>query len=76
MIRKAFYMELELGCREEYIRAHNPIPDELAAALKECGVANYSIFIHPVNDLLFGCLEAESEEKLARLADYECCRSW
>ena len=76
MIRKAFYMELKPGRLEAYVKAHNPIPRELAAALKRCGVSNYSIFCHADRNVLICVFEADDEEKLAGLADCECCRVW
>ena len=76
MIRRAFYMKVRPGMLEEYRRAHNPIPEELARTLKEHGISNYSIFHHPGTDVLCGYLEISDPETLKHLADHACCREW
>ena len=76
MIRKAFYMKIRPGMIEEYRRAHNPIPAELAQTLKDHGISNYSIFYHPESDVLCGYLEITDPSFLKHLADHECCQTW
>ena len=76
MIRKAFVMSVNAGCEAEYERRHNPIWPELAATLKQHGVHNYSIFLHPESRQLFGYAEVESEEQWAAIAQTEACRKW
>lgn len=76
MIRKAFYMEVQPGRIAEYTRAHNPIPEELAAIIKRHGVHNYSIFHHPGTNVMFGYMEIESEEEFAKIGSYERCHKW
>ncbi len=76
MIRKAFYMEVKPDRIEEYTRAHNPIPEELAAIIRRHGVHNYSIFHHPGTNVMFGYMEIESEEEFARIGDYGRCHQW
>ena len=46
-IRKAFVMSVHAGAEEEYEKRHNPIWPELEKVLKDHGVSNYSIFLHP-----------------------------
>jgi L-rhamnose mutarotase len=46
-IRKAFVMSVNTGAEEEYEKRHNPIWPELEKVLKDHGVSNYSIFLHP-----------------------------
>ena len=46
-IRKAFVMSVNTGAEEEYEKHHNPIWPELEKVLKDHGVSNYSIFLHP-----------------------------
>lgn len=75
-IRKAFVMSVNKGCEEEYERRHRPIWEELEATLKEYGVRNYSIFLHPETRQLFGYAEVESEELWAQIATTEVCQRW
>jgi L-rhamnose mutarotase len=46
-ICKAFVMSVNAGPAEEYEKRHNPIWPELEPVLKDHGVSNYSIFLHP-----------------------------
>ncbi len=76
MIRKAFVMSVHPDSRAEYIKRHSPIWPELEAALKEHGVHNYSLFLHPETHQLFGYVEVDSEERWAAIADTDVCRRW
>jgi L-rhamnose mutarotase len=76
VIRKAFVMSVHPGCEAEYERRHNPIWSELEEVLREHGVGNYSIFLHPETRQLFGYAEIESEEKWEAIAGTEVCRRW
>jgi L-rhamnose mutarotase len=75
-IRHAFVMSVNLGAEEEYEKRHNPIWHELEKVLKDHGVSNYSIFLHPETRQLFGYVEIESEEQWAPIAATEICRKW
>ena len=46
-ICKAFVMSVNAGPAEEYEKRHNPIWPELEPVLKDHGVSNCSIFLHP-----------------------------
>ena len=76
MIRKAFVMSVSPGQEAEYEKRHNPIWPELEQALKDHGVLNYSIFLHPETNQLFGYAEIESEERWQAIANTEICRKW
>jgi L-rhamnose mutarotase len=76
MIRKAFRMSVEAGREAEYERRHSPIPDELAAVLREHGVHSYSIFLDPVDRSLFGYAEIEDEARWDAIACTDACRRW
>jgi L-rhamnose mutarotase len=76
LIRKAFAMAVNPGQADEYLRRHNPIWPELARALKEHGVHNYSIFYQPSTQHLFGYVEIEDEARWAAIATTEVCRRW
>lgn len=75
-IRKAFVMSVNAGAEEEYEKRHNPIWPELERVLKDHGVSNYSIFLHPETRQLFACAEIESEEQWASIASTDVCRKW
>ncbi len=76
MIRRAFVMSVDPGSEQEYERRHSPIWPELEAVLKEHGVHNYSIFLHPETRQLFGYAEIESEAQWAAIAGTPICRKW
>jgi len=76
MTRKAFTMQCHPGCEDEYERRHQPIWDELAATLKAHGAHNYSIFLDPATNALFGYVEVENEERWAAIAQTEICQKW
>jgi L-rhamnose mutarotase len=64
-IRKAFVMSVNAGAEHEYEKRHNPIWPELEKVLKDHGVSNYSIFLHPETRQLFGYAEVQSEVQWA-----------
>ena len=76
MIRKSFVMSVHAGSEAEYARRHQPIWEELAAALTAHGVHNYSIFLHPETRQLFAYAEIESEARWAEIASTEVCQRW
>jgi L-rhamnose mutarotase len=76
MIRKGFVMQLRPGHVDEYRRRHQPIWPELQEVLREHGVHNYSIFLHPQTLQLFGYAEIESDERWAAIAATPVCRRW
>jgi len=76
MHRIAFAMSVKAGQEEEYERRHQPIWPELEAVLKEHGVHNYSIFLHPATRQLFGYAEIEDEERWNAIAQTDVCRKW
>ena len=76
MIRKAFVMSVNPGQEAEYERRHRPIWPELEAVLKQHGVHNYSIFLHPQTRQLFAYAEVESEERWRAIAQTPECRKW
>ena len=76
MIRKAFVMSVNAGAEEEYEQRHRPIWAELEQTLKDHGVHNYSIFLHPETRQLFGYVEIEDETRWAAIANTEICQKW
>ena len=76
MIRKAFVMTVEPDHEEEYERRHRPIWPELAQTLKAHGVHNYSIFLHPETQQLFGYVEVDDEARWSAIAETDICKRW
>src|SRR5688572_26083639 len=76
MIRKAFRMSVSPEAHAEYRRRHNPIWPELEQTLYAHGVVAYSIYLDPVTSDLFACVEIESEEQWAAIANTDICRRW
>jgi len=75
-LRKAFVLAVHEGFEQEYEARHNPIWPELEAVLKEHGVLNYSIFLHPETRQLFGYVEVEDETRWNAIARTEVCQKW
>jgi len=76
MIRKAFAMQLNPGCRDEYKKRHNPIWPELQQVLRDHGVHNYSIYLEPSTHRLFGYVEIEDETRWNAIATTPICKKW
>jgi len=60
-------MSVHAGAEGEYEKRHNPIWPELEKVLKDHGVSNYSIFLHPATRQLFGYAEIACWVKRARI---------
>jgi L-rhamnose mutarotase len=76
MIRKAFVMSVHPDAVAIYEQRHNPIWPELEATLKDHGVHNYSIFLHPQTHQLFGYVEIEDEARWQAIASTPVCQRW
>ena len=76
MIRKAFVMSVNVGAEAEYESRHRPIWSKLEQTLREHGVHNYSIFLHPETRQLFGYVEIEDEARWNAIAATPVCRKW
>lgn len=76
MIRKAFVLEVHRGCEAEYERRHNPIWPELETVLRQHGVRQYSIFLHPDTRQLFGYAEIEDEAQWEAISQTPECQRW
>jgi L-rhamnose mutarotase len=75
-LRKAFVMSVHAGQEQEYERRHQPIWKQLEDVLKSHGVSNYSIFLDPSTNHLFGYCEIESEQKWSEIAQSDICKEW
>lgn len=76
MIRKAFVMQVYPDQHVEYERRHNPIWKDLEETLKSHGAHNYSIFLFPETNQLFGYVEIESQAAWDAVANTEVCQRW
>jgi L-rhamnose mutarotase len=76
MIRKGFKMKLYPGQEAEYEKRHNELWLEMAAMIHEHGGSNYTIFLDKENNVLYGYLELEDEEKWSKSADTAICKKW
>ena len=61
---------------EEYEKRHNELWDEMKDMIHEYGGKNYTIFLDRETNVLFGCIEIESEELWAKTAETEICKKW
>jgi L-rhamnose mutarotase len=61
MKRYAFVMRIKPELREEYETAHDEIWPDMAAAIRESGIRNYSIYFRP-DGTLFAYLESEDPQ--------------
>ena len=74
--RLAFKMKLNPGFKEEYRKRHAGLWPEMRKMLKDSGVGNYSIFLDPETNALFGYIELEDEAKWAASERTSICRKW
>jgi L-rhamnose mutarotase len=79
MQRMGMVIGLKPEMREEYVRLHaNPWP-EMDAALQAAHIRNYSIFLSPKDNLLFGVWDYQGDDFAAdmqRLGDLPITRQW
>ena len=75
-MRVAFKMKLFPGFEEEYKKRHDKLWPELETLLKEAGISEYSIFLDPDTNSLFGVLKAEDPKNLDNLPRHEVMQRW
>lgn len=74
--RIAFRMNLNSGQALEYEKRHDEVFPELAQALKDAGVSDYSIWLDPVTNHLFAILTRSTDHTLDSLPDTDICKKW
>lgn len=74
--RIAFRMNLNPGQAAEYEKRHDEIFPELAQALKDAGVSDYSIWLDPESNHLLGILTRSDDHTMAVLPDTEIVQRW
>lgn len=72
----AFAMRLHPGREDEYRRRHDAIWPELAAALRDAGVSDYSIHLDPESRTLFAVLWRRREHGMDALPSLPVMRRW
>lgn len=76
MTRVAFKMQLHKGFEEEYVKRHNELWPELEQLLKQTGISEYSIFLDPVTNSLFGILKINDAAALDQLPGQPVMKKW
>jgi L-rhamnose mutarotase len=77
MEKFAFKMKLNPGMADEYRRRHNEIWPELVALLRKAGIADYSIYLDPETNILFGVMRRPAgHDPAAALVVEPVMRRW
>jgi L-rhamnose mutarotase len=76
MITRAFRMKLKPGMVDEYKRRHDVLWPDLAAALKEAGIYDYSIFLDEETLHLFAVLKLAPENQIEALPGQPVMQRW
>ena len=74
--RIAFRMTLFPGQAAEYEKRHDEIFPDLAQALRDAGVSDYSIWHDPESNHLFGILTRSDDHTMDALPDLEVVKRW
>jgi L-rhamnose mutarotase len=72
----AFRMTLKPGTRDEYRRRHDALWPELAEALREAGIHDYSIFLDETSNHLFAILKRPADHRMDALPHLPVMRRW
>ena len=72
----AFVMQLLPGFEAEYEKRHDKIWPELVTLLKEAGVEDYSIFLHPETLQLFATLKRPANHSMDALPEQAVMKKW
>ncbi len=75
-VNYAFRMQLKPGAMDEYRRRHDDLWPELADALREAGVYDYSIFLDEQTLSLFAVLKLRDDHKRDSLPEQPVMRRW
>ncbi len=74
--RIAFRMNLNPGQGAEYEKRHDEIFPELTKALSDAGVSDYTIWLDPEDNHLFGILTRTDNHTMDQLPDTEIMKRW
>jgi L-rhamnose mutarotase len=76
MQRVAFKMQLFKGFEEEYKKRHDELWPQLQSLLKETGISEYSIFLDPETNSLFGVMKVADTTALDKLPEQPVMQKW
>ncbi len=76
MQKYAFKMQLNPGCRDEYIRRHDAIWPELVTLLKDAGISDYSIHLDEATNVLFAVLWRRDDHAMDDLPASAIMQEW
>ena len=76
MTTHAFRMQLKLGVVEEYRRRHDEIWPELAQAISDAGIYDYSIFLDEETLSLFAVLKLREDNRRDELPNDPIMTKW
>lgn len=76
MRTRAFRMKLKPGAVDEYRRRHDALWPDLAQALHDAGIHDYSIFLDPATLDLIAVLKLHAGDTSAALPDHPVMRRW
>jgi L-rhamnose mutarotase len=71
-----FKMKLYEGMEEEYAKRHNELWPEMIDMLHAHGGKNYTIFLDPETNVLYGSIEILDEKLWEKAADTAINRKW
>lgn len=69
-------MQLFNGFEQEYRQRHDALWPELQQLLKSTGISEYSIFLDPATNSLFGVLKADDPAALDNLPSQPVMQQW
>ena len=76
MERHAFKMKLHPGMETEYRKRHDEIWPELVDLLHKAGASDYSIYLDPETNILFGILTRPKDHSMAALPEHPVMKRW
>ena len=76
MIRQAYTMKLKPGFATEYKKRHDELWPELAKALRDAGVSDFSIFLDEQTLTLFAVRKIGNPAAFAKLPQLPIVRQW
>jgi L-rhamnose mutarotase len=76
MSTQGFRMQLKPGCAAEYQRRHDALWPDLADALREAGIYDYSIFLDEQTLHLFAAFKLRGDDHGEELARQPVMRRW
>lgn len=73
---KVFAMKLNEELEKEYEKRHNELWPEMERLVEQFGGQNYSTFLDPSTNSLFGSIELVEQQKWNKEAEAAVCQMW